>query len=162
MVNYARDALIDESALDVEFLEQTNLMIRYAEHASQTKREADEAKENLELVRAGLDRDIRQNPANYGLEKLTETVVSNTIILQPEYQEASKRLIQANYEAGMARFAAQAISDRKNCLEALVKLHGQQYFAGPKIPRDLTTEAQKRKQQGEVDTKVKISRRKTG
>jgi hypothetical protein len=162
MVNYARDALIDESALDVEFLEQTNLMIRYAEHASQTKREAEEAKENLELVRAGLDKDIRQNPANYGLEKLTETVVSNTIILQPEYQEASKRLIQANYEAGMARFAAQAISDRKNCLEALVKLHGQQYFAGPKIPRDLTTEAQKRKQQGEVDTKVKISRRKTG
>lgn len=162
MVNYARDALIDESALDVEFLEQTNLMIRYAEHASQTKREAEEAKENLELVRAGLDKDIRQNPANYGLEKLTETVVSSTIILQPEYQEASKRLIQANYEAGMARFAAQAISDRKNCLEALVKLHGQQYFAGPKIPRDLTTEAQKRKQQGEVDTKVKISRRKTG
>lgn len=161
-INYERDATIDESALDVEFLEQTSLMMRYAEQASLTRMVADNAKDDLEVVRAELDKKIRQNPSEYGFDKLTENMVSNTILLQPEYQEASKTLIQANYEAGLARYAAQAISDRKNCLEALVKLHGQQYFAGPKVPRDLIQEASKRKTQEGVDAKIKMTRKKKG
>ena len=37
-----------------------------------------------------------------------------------------------------------AFEQRKDALENLVRLHGQQYFAGPKIPRDLPSEMEKR------------------
>lgn len=160
-MNYERDAQIDESALDIEILEQPRLMMKYAEHAARTKQEADEASEELNVIRAELDKRIRQNPEDFGVDKITETVVSNTILLQDAYKEASQKLIQANYEANMAKLAAQTISSRKDCLEAMVKLHGQLYFAGPKIPRDLTYEALKHKQQGEVNKKIKPIRRKT-
>lgn len=159
-MNYEKDAQIDESALDIEILEQPRLMMKYAEHSANTKRDADEADEELNIVRAELDKKIRQNPDAYGVDKITETVVSNTILLQPEYKEASKKRILANYEANMAKLAVQTISSRKDCLEAMVKLHGQLYFAGPKIPRDLTHEALQRREQGEVDKKIKPLTRK--
>lgn len=139
-MDYEKDIHIDPTALDVEWLEQPNLMLQYARVAVTARRDADLAKEELEMVKAELDKDIRTNPDKYGIAKITEGVVTNTILLQLEYKEASEKYINAKYEQEMSRYAAQAISDRKDALENLVKLHGMQYFAGPSTPRDLVGE----------------------
>jgi hypothetical protein len=51
---------------------------------------------------------------------------------------------------------------RKAALENLVQLHGQQYFAGPKMPRDLKEEIRKHKEAQErsveVNSKVRLRR----
>ena len=62
-------------------------------------------------------------------------------MLQPNYKEASQELIDTKYKAEMVRAAVSAIEHRKDALENLVRLYGQQYFAGPKVPRDLSAEA---------------------
>jgi hypothetical protein len=160
-LNYEKDVTIDESALDVEWLAQPKLMLTYGNHAAEKRKEVDLAKEKLDVVKAELDRKIRENPEIFGLPKITETVVQNTIIIQPEYKKASENYIETKYELDMAMSAVRAIDQKKQALENLVRLHGQQYFAGPKVPRDLSQEWINKQRQKQSDAKVaKAMRRK--
>jgi hypothetical protein len=44
----------------------------------------------------------------------------------------------------MAQAAVNAFEQRKSALENLVRLFGQSYFAGPKMPRDLHWEKEEK------------------
>jgi hypothetical protein len=161
-LNYEQDVSIDETALDVEWLQQANLMYKYARHQAETKKAMDEAKERLDFIRAKLEMDIRANPENYGLSKVTESAIASTILLQPEYHEASKKYVEARYENDMAVAAVRAIDQKKTALENLVKLLSVSYFAGPSAPRDLSlkwNEHIKTREQKEHNKNVKIRRR---
>lgn len=144
-MNYEKDMFIDDSALDVEWLEQPSLMFKYSTHEAEKERERDLAKEALDLVKADLDRNIRENPDKYGIAKVTETVILNTIITQDEYKEAYHKFLDIQYEYNIAKVAVRAVAQRKDALENLVRLHGQQYFAGPRVPRNLKEEVEKRR-----------------
>lgn len=150
-MNYENDIMIDESALDVEWLDQPRLFLKYAKHLAECRRKLDIAKEELELVKAELDKDIRSNPDKYELSKITESVVQNTIVLQKRYIKAVQNLNDVKYEVDIALAAVRAFEQRKDALENLVKLHGQQYFAGPRVPRDITKEWETRQKQKRTD-----------
>ena len=158
-MNYEQDITIDDSALDIEWLEQPQLMIKYIRHASQTSRDLDKAKENLDIVKAEIDLKIRSNPEKYGLEKVTEAAIQNTILTSKQYQEVNQTMLDVKYEAEMAKGAVRAMEQRKDALENLVRLHGQQYFAGPKVPRDLTWERQERQKRVDAGVAGKMMRR---
>lgn len=143
MSEYENDIRIDETALDVEWLEQPSLMMKYARTSSHARMILDQKKEALELVKAELDREIRTNPSRFGIEKVTEAVVTAAIISHADYKEASDALISAKFESDIAQGALKAFDARKDALENLVKLHGMQYFAGPKMPRDLSQERER-------------------
>jgi len=160
-MNYEEDIKIDETSLDVEWLEQPKLFMRYARYAAETQKMFDLAKTNLDLVKAELDKAVREDPDKFGIEKLTETVVLNTILSLPEYKEANEKCINAKYEADIAKSAVRAFEQRKEALENLVRLHGQQYFAGPKIPRDLSFEVKQKEEQKRADRIVARVRRTT-
>ena len=136
-MNYEDDIRIDETSLDIEWLEQAALFLRYSKNAALREKEKDQAKEALDLVKSELDRDIRTNPEKYGIEKITDKVVENTIPTQDEYKEASEAFISAKYEWNVAKGAVDAFNQRKEALENLTRLNGQNWFAGPKVPRDL-------------------------
>lgn len=154
-MNYEQDIRIDETALDVEWLEQPALMFRYAQMCAEARQEFDKAKENLDLVRAELDRAIRANPDSYDIEKITDKVVENTIPTQDEFKEASTALIEAKFQLDIAYGAVKAIDARKDSLENLVKLHGQSYFAGPKMPRNLPYEVEEREKRKKTDAGIR-------
>jgi len=161
-MNYEHDMTIDVDALDVEWAGQARLMMQYAKHAAKTRLEVERKKEELDIVRAGLDMKIRVDPEKYGIVKLTESVVSSTIITQKEYMVANEEYQLLQYESNMAQGAVRALEGKKTALENLVKLHGQQYFAGPSVPRDLSKEWEQHERQKNVDAGVgsKMKRRK--
>ena len=162
MKEYKEDVRIDEQSLDVEWLNQAELMLKYAGIRSQCRFDYDEAKEELEIKYAELDKEIRSNPDEFGVAKITDKVVHNTILLQEEYQDGMKDVRRAKYELDMAGAAVDAISHKKSSLEKLVYLHGQQYFAGPKVPRNLTeirVEKQKTSDQ-KIAEKLQLKRKK--
>lgn len=159
-MNYERDIKIDETALDVEWLEQASLMIKYARHAADCRMNLDLAKERVDYVKAELDKAIRENPKEFKMEKITESAIQNVIITQRKYMDAEEKLIHARYELDIANAAVRAMDARKDALENLVRLHGQQYFAGPRIPRDLQSEAEKRRKQERANLAVGSMRRK--
>lgn len=157
-MGYESDIKINESALDVEWINQPNLMVQYGRHYAYTEREMEKAKAHLEVLRAELDKKIRSNPDDYGIAKITESVISNTITLQSEYREAQVDFLDTKYEYEMAKLAIRALDHRKQALENLVKLHGQQYFAGPSVPRDLSKEWEQEERNKKADSKIRMRR----
>lgn len=153
-MDYDVDIRIDETALDVEWLEQPSLMMKYARNAAEARKTLDEAKEALDVVKAQLDKAIREKPDKYNIDKITESVVSNTILLEPKYQVSNKKVLEAKYELDMAQAAVRAFDARKDALENLRSLLGMQYFAGPREPRDISHEAQIKHDQKKSDKTV--------
>ena len=152
--DYENDIHIDESGLDVEWLRQPKLMFFYAKMVAELRRTLDRRKERLNIVKAELDKKIRQNPADFDIERITETAVSNTILTQEAYKEASADIIDTNYELSIAQAAVSALNDKRTALENLVRLYGQQYFAGPSVPRNITKEWEQREKQKQANTKI--------
>ena len=159
-MNYEKDIKIDPDSLDIEWLEQASLMLKYTRYQAGLQLDEDEAKENLEFITAELDKEIRTNPEKFGIEKITEGVVRNTILLKDEYKEANKEYLTARFENNVGKGAVRSVDGRKTALENLVKLHGQQYFAGPKVPRDLSWEVKERQKRSDKGVAGKLKRTK--
>ena len=159
MNEYEKDTSIDDSALDVEWLQQASLTIKYCQIEAQARRDMDQAKQNLDIVEAELDQAIRTDPDAYSLPKVTESAIKAAILLDDKYKEAQEEYHQAQYELNMAQAAVRAIYAKKDALENLVRLHGQQYFAGPSVPRDLSKEWEAKQQQKTSNKKIRINRK---
>lgn len=159
-MNYEKDVTIDENSLDIEWIEQPKLMLKYGTTLSDGVRALEFAKEQLEVVRAELDKEIRQNPEKFEIQKITESVVQNTILLQEKYQEQNNKVIEAKHTVDMAKTAVRSMDGKKDALENLVRLHGQQYFAGPSVPRDLSKEWEAKQKQKSADSSIKLKRKK--
>lgn len=153
-MNYERDITINQDALDVEWLEQPRLMMRYGRYLAEAELELANAKQALDIKRAELDKNIRMNPSNYDIEKVTEAAVSNAILGDAGYKSTVEEFNQCQYEYTMVKNAVKAFEHKKDALENLVRLFGQQYFAGPSVPRDLSKEYQKQQEQKKSDRKV--------
>lgn len=145
-MSYADDVDIDEDALDVCWLEHPRLMMKYSRKAAEAHRTMDLAKEKLDLVYAQLDQAVRSNPKAYDItaEKPTEGAIKAAILTHVDYQIVSTAYIDSKFENAVAAKAVEAFEHRKSALENLVRLHGQQYFAGPSVPRNLHEERQLR------------------
>lgn len=135
--DYEQDLGIDPNELDEEVLKQPIFYFQYAEELANAQKARDKAKERLDVTRAEIDTDIRTNSDKYDIAKITEAVVTNTILLQDDYQQMIEDLSDKNYEVNILQAAVRAFDHRKKALENLVQLHIASYFAGPKEPRNL-------------------------
>lgn len=159
-LDYERDMRIDESALDVEWLEQASLALKYGRHWAECNRAVLRADEKIKVVRSLLIKEANENPEKCcGKEKPTVGDIEAYYRNHPRHKQAKEDFLDAQYELDMATVAKNEISfTRKSALEQLVTLHGQQYFAGPSVPRDLTWEREEK--QKKANQVVKITRRK--
>lgn len=122
---------IDLDQLDVEWLRQPKLVYDYAVAAAASRIAFEQAKADFELVCAELDSEIRTDPEKFGAVKLTESMVKNITTVQPEYQQAQKKVLKTRSDYESLQAVLSALDHRKRTLENLVNLHGQNYFATP-------------------------------
>ena len=123
----------DKYKLDEEWVKQPKVFFDFALRLEKPKRKVAETSAALDIERAELDKAIRSNPAKFGIgEKITETVIAQTILLIASYQEKQNLLITYKYKQGVMQAAVNAMEHRKSALERLVSLQGQNYFATPK------------------------------
>ena len=135
--DFEQDLAIDPSRLDEEWLAHPVVYMKYCNALTDITQERDKQKEKLEVVKAELDRDIRSDPEKFGLAKITEGAISSVLILQPKYKDAQEELNNLTYQVNMIGNAVKAFEHRKKALEAMVDLYINQYWAGPKEPRNL-------------------------
>lgn len=163
-LDYQRDISIDESQLDIECLEQASLMMKYGRNEADAEEEYELKKQELDLVRAELDLQIRENPAKFEISsdvKLTEAVVSGTLIKQRRYKTVFQEYLDAKHELKVATNAVRAFQGRKNMLEALVDLYIGNYFSCPSAPRNIVQERKKKmERQQEIDNGISSNLRK--
>lgn len=157
--DYESDLRIDPNALDVEWLEQPMLFMRYAEELAYARTRMDRAKEKLDVVRAEVDNMVRKNPGDYFDEgtKVTNSAIDALVITNELYKEANDKLIEIRLEVELLSAAVRAMDQKKSALENLVRLLGQSYFAAPKEPRDLGVEMHQRAAAvGKEDARAKM------
>lgn len=156
-MDYEQDVQIDDTALDVEWLNQASLAMKYGKNYAKCKRRVALAEENIKVITAELIKEANDDPDKcLGTDvKATGPNVESYYRNHKRHKAAKQEWIDAVYELDMAEIAKNEIAfTRKVALENLVKLHGQMYFAGPKIPRDLHSEVAKRNRQDEADNVV--------
>ena len=122
---------IDRFQLEKEWVDQPAMMHAWSLQAAEAQLKYDEAKSRLEAVKARLDKEIRDSPADFGIGKVTETVVSNAVVNQKDYQRAVREVNLARYELQIAQAAVNALEHRKRALSMLVELWVHEYYAGP-------------------------------
>lgn len=164
-VDINKDLGIDESGLDVECLQQSRLAYKYGLYLSYRKKITAELYEAVKTIKAELVEKVTESPEKYLGEgkKATIQIVEAFYRNHKKYKKAKSAWINAQYEENIAYHAQQEISlTRKKMLENLINLHNSNYFAGPSMPRDLTSEWMKQAEQKEVDSGVasKMKRKK--
>ena len=147
----------DKTRLDVEWTNQPKLFYDYACQLAGAREGLDEMRASLDVVKAEIDKAIRDNPADYGIEKLTETLISNTIVQQPDFQRGQKEVRRMKHNVDILQAAVTALDHRKAALEKLVSLHGQSYFATPRASdedsREFVSDAEKQAARSKVGKK---------
>ena len=153
-MDYEKDIRIDETALDVEWLTHSELALRYVKHAMYMRRIERKKHEVVKTLRADLINKVNEDPKRTtNKDKPNAADIEAYYRRDKKYKLAKEEWINAQYEADYAELVQKEISyGRKAALENLVTLHGQQYFAGPRVPRRLSEEREKH--QREVDAKI--------
>jgi len=152
---------IDPMALDVEWLDQANRFMKISKEASVLKKELALLREESDVLEANWANRIRRHPAKYGMEdRITEGGIKAAITANEEVRQMAGKIIDKQYELDLVQSAVRAMEHRKAALEELVHLQSQQYFAGPKDPRDLNLEAAKKGLHQQAMEKIKSRRTK--
>lgn len=125
---------IDRDSLDVEWVNQPSLYFKHASRLADARRDSDEAKSDLEVMKAELDKQIRSDPTAFGMSKATEVSIAATVSSSAAYQLAQQAVFDAKHKVDIFQALVTALDHRKKALENLVSLWSQSYFAAPKAP----------------------------
>lgn len=134
---FRRDRIIDPAELDVAAIEQADRFFYWAERAARARVVLDRTKLQVDLAESRLTIECRKEPSKFGIGKITDATVGHAVHNHPDYKAVCDLHLEAREEYLLLDAAVEAMEQRKRMIEILVTLHGQQYFAGPKVPRDL-------------------------
>ena len=138
-MDYDKDLTIDPNGLDIEWLKQPRLFMKYAEELANTRLELSRLTERMDVIKAEAGARVRDRLTGEG-NKFTVDMVRDGVAQDAEAKSASDAVMQAEHDVNILQAAVKAFDQRKDALENLVRLHGQQYFAGPVVPRDIASE----------------------
>ncbi len=124
---------IDPMKLDQEWVKHPKQYHVWAKKFADAQFEFDKSKSKLELVKATLDSEIRSQPESFGLSKITENVVTNTIITQPEHRQATKELNEKRHELEILKAGVTALEHKKRQLTVLAELWIRDYYSTPTV-----------------------------
>lgn len=162
-LNYEEEIVIQPDALDIEWLEQAALAMKYSKHFAKCKTAVMRVEEKVKYVRSVLVDKVTRKPSLAGVEKATAPTIEAFYRTHKKYLKVKEVWMDAVEELTMAELAKNEISfTRKATLENLVRLNGQNYFAGPSVPRNLREEmkAQSKRSNKSISNKLKSRRNK--
>src|SRR3989304_6156766 len=111
------DITIDENALDKEWTFQPRLYFRYAAKLADAKRDADQAKTEVELTKAELELAIRTNPEKFDLQKVTESAVASGLRARGGHGGVRQADRAPRHTVDILQAAVAALDHRKRALE---------------------------------------------
>jgi hypothetical protein len=131
------DRAIDPGQLDVEAVRQAETYSKWAERQIIATAHVETLEFELSVLEAKLQITARNQPIQQGHKPPTEASFKAWVAGHPEMKALTLQIIDAKKEEGLLKTAASSLHMKKQMLELLGQLHGQQYFAGPGVPRNL-------------------------
>lgn len=162
-LNYKNDVRINESALDLEWLDQAELAVKYGKEWAVQRKKVFLLEEKIKVVRSKLIKKAYEDPQEYlGQPKATMQTVEAYYRDHKKHKKLKQEVIEAQEELDLIEVAKNEIAfTRKSALENMVKLYASDYFAGPNVPRDLSKLRNREEdKQDAVNKQVKVKRKK--
>lgn len=129
---------IDPLQLDQEWLVQAQRYLELADKLAERRKTHEEAKHALDVVEAEIDKAIRIDPKEYGLDgdkAPTEPAIKRTILLQRKHAKATQAVIDAKYGVDKQGARVEAMEQRKWALQKAVDLMLAGYMAEPRASK---------------------------
>lgn len=120
---------IDKFSLHEELDIQANQVGWWAGKLAESQYRLDTLESELELRKAELAKDIRDDPKAYGSAKTTDETVKSLVIIQPEYQALTKKINLTKYEVSIYKSAVLGLEHKKRSLTLLVDLYTREYYS---------------------------------
>jgi hypothetical protein len=162
-LNYKEDVKIDPTSLELEWLDQAELAVKYGKAWSELRKKVALLDEEIKVVRSRLIRKAWENPQEcLGQSKGSIQTVEAYYRTHKKHMKLKQQFIEAQEELDLVEVAKNEIAfTRKSALENLVKLYASDYFAGPNVPRNLDEVRRTRDQQraDAVKSQVKVKRK---
>lgn len=134
--NFLKDLSIDKYNLDEELVKHPQLYMEWALEVAEASADKDQAKKDLDLVKAEVETKIRKNLKKYGIVgKATEGAVKAAIALHPKMKKYDEIYLKALHNERVLSKIEKAFSIRKKSLEGLVQLDLRLHFIEPKTPK---------------------------
>lgn len=127
---------IDNERLDYELERQANLYGFWAEKLAHAKFALDRRKAKYDLMKAEKALDIRARPKDYGIEKMTEGIIDNTLVADPEVCSCLRRYHQAKLAVDLCEAYVRGLDHKRSALERLVTLQVNNLHSTPLLDRD--------------------------
>jgi hypothetical protein len=124
---------IDPLKLDVECVNLPSDYLKFSHLAAEARHNLECAEAALKEKSARLADDIRANPGNYGLEKITEAAITATIQVSAAFITHQKAVLEARHQKDLAECIVWAMDMKKRSLTNLVELHGMGWSATVKV-----------------------------
>ncbi len=134
---------IDRDRLADELVGQPLQLYMWATKVADAQLELDTAKSALSVTYAELDKEIRDDPESFGIAKLTNEVVGQTIITQPQHRAAEAKVNRCKHAVGVLKAAVDGLEHRKRALTLLVEIESREYYADPRSKRGEMTDEDK-------------------
>jgi hypothetical protein len=129
----AKAVQIDLARLDQEWVDQPVLFHEFACLLADARRDEGYAKAELDLVKSEMLREIRSNPERFYIDKVTEGTVEAAVCVSKRYQDAKKKVIEAEHWVGHVKAIVDALDHKKKGLESAVYMHNSDYFSAPRV-----------------------------
>ncbi len=159
-MSYKEDLKIDEHNLDEECLKQPVLFEMYTQRLTPMYKLRDELKLEVERFAAKLDGVIRESASAEG-KKITEAMVQNEIIRNPQYNDLQQKYLNNNTEIKEGEVIREAFQQRKDMLRLLVELYNGQYWStvNPKVIKQQGAESIKSRLENKISEDKRIENR---
>lgn len=132
---YPDDLLIDKFNLAGEWERQPQLFMYWAEEAVYAQTVRDQIKQQIELLKAQLDSDIRINFKAYGFEaKPTEAAVKAAVLQQQTYLDKLAELTKASEHANIMGAAENGMEHKRRALTNLTSLQIAGFYGANTAP----------------------------
>ncbi len=137
--DYSTDVNINSDELDIEWIKQPSLFMRYQEELVMREKIKTKAKENIEIIEAELDKEIRSLMTENKV-KVTESLIKAEITRNEKRKKAVDDCIEKTYNYNIINGAVKALDHKKKALEKLTELYIAGYFSEPKTNSSITEE----------------------
>ena len=131
---------LDPNRLDTSWLNHPREYHQQAERLAEAEDTFARAKAARDVVKAELDTAIRKDPTSFGLPKVTDEGVKNTIIVQARMQVAETSVLDAKNKMAHIAAIVDALEHKKKAMEMLVQLESRDYFSHPRAPFGVSKE----------------------
>jgi hypothetical protein len=119
---------LDPNRLDTSWLNHPREYHQQAERLADAEDTFARAKAARDVVKAELDTAIRKDCTSFGLPKVTDEGVKNTIIVQARMQVAELAVLDAKNKMAHIAAIVDALEHKKEAMVNLVKLESRDYF----------------------------------